>query len=254
MTLYGWRQGVVAFGALVTIWLGWNPNARFESSDGAWWDSTINFKDRDFIYIKREFQEYQTKCKKPTAILVRTTSINPLAVTSWPWYLLKPEWRVPYLPAQKLKNEAAGSRRPLGGEVVCPSDTNNWERSQPFVVAEPPRADHPILGAWSVTSPRNSCVESGTYGTDGRYRSAGAQEIAVSEYSIAAQPSEKGFYKVVDVVVQTNGLPDCRGNVIPIGDVATFYVRFGDGNSGFMICAQESMDFCYAAARRSPTT
>lgn len=122
------------------------------------------------------------------------------------------------------------------------------------VVAEPPRADHPILGSWSVTTPRTPCVESGTYGTDGRYRSTSAQEIAVSEYTISSQPSAKGFYKIVDVIVQTNGLPDCRGNVTPIGDVATFYLRFGDGNNGFMMCAEESMGFCFAAAHRSPTT
>jgi hypothetical protein len=118
---------MVALAALI-IWLGWNPNARFESSDGAWWDSTVHFKDRNFDIIRREFQEYQTKCKKPAATLVRTTAINPLAVTSWPWYLLKQEWRVPYMPAQRIKNVAARARRPLGGEVVCPSDSTNEGR------------------------------------------------------------------------------------------------------------------------------
>ena len=120
-------------------------------------------------------------------------------------------------------------------------------------VAEPPRADHPILGAWSVTSPGSACVESGTFDMDGHYRSTSAQEIAVSEYTISSQPSEKGFYKVVDVIVQTNGLADCSGNATPIGDVATFYVRFSDANDGFMLCAKESMNACFAAAHRSPT-
>jgi hypothetical protein len=121
VTLYGWRLAIVAFGA-ITIWLGWNPNARFESSDAAWWDSTVHFKDRNFDYIKREFQEYQTKCKKPKATLVRTTAINPLAVPSWPWYFFKQEWCIPYMPAQTFTNVAGRDRRPLGGEVVCPSD------------------------------------------------------------------------------------------------------------------------------------
>jgi hypothetical protein len=122
------------------------------------------------------------------------------------------------------------------------------------VVAEPPRADHPILGPWRVTTPRTPCVESGTYDADGRYRSTSAQEIAVSEYTVSSQPSEKGFYKLVDVIVQTNGLPDCRGNVTPVGDVATVYLRFSIGNNGFMMCAEESMDLCFAAANRAPTT
>ena len=122
------------------------------------------------------------------------------------------------------------------------------------VVAEPPRADHPILGAWLVTKPRPPCVESGTYGSDGRHHATSGQEIVASEYNVSPQPSEKGFYKLVDVIVQTNGLPDCWGNVTPIGDVATIYLRFGDGNDAFMMCAKESMYFCFAAARRPPTT
>ena len=121
--------------------------------------------------------------------------------------------------------------------------------------AEPPRADHPILGTWSVTTPRTpACTEIGIFGTDGRYRSTSAQEIAISEYTISSVPDKNGFYKVVDVIVQTNGLPDCRGNVTPVGDVATFYVRFSVGNNGFMMCAEETLDFCFAAASRSPSS
>jgi hypothetical protein len=70
---------------------------------------------------------------------------------------------------------------------------------------------------------------------------------------VSSQPSERGFYKIVDVIVQTNGLPDCVGHVTPVGDVATFYLRFGDGGNAFMMCIEESMDRCFAAARRLPT-
>ncbi len=120
--------------------------------------------------------------------------------------------------------------------------------------ADPPRPDHPILGTWSITTPRTSCAENGTYGTDGRYRSTSAQEEAVSEYTVSSQPSEKGFYKFVDVIVQTNGLPDCSGHVTPVGDVASIYLRFGDGGNSFWMCVEESMDHCFAAARRVPKT
>jgi hypothetical protein len=122
------------------------------------------------------------------------------------------------------------------------------------VVAAPPRAGHPLLGAWTVTTPRTSCIESATYDIDGRHRSTSAQEVVVSEYTVSDQPSEKGFYKLVDVIVQTNALPDCSGHVTPVGDVATLYLRFSDENEGFMMCADESSDRCFAAAHRSPTT
>jgi hypothetical protein len=36
--------------------------------------------------------------------------------------------------------------------------------------------------------------------------------------------------------------------------VATFYVRFDDANDGFMMCVEESLGFCFAAAQHSPTT
>jgi hypothetical protein len=36
--------------------------------------------------------------------------------------------------------------------------------------------------------------------------------------------------------------------------VATIYLRFGDGGNSFMMCVEESMDHCFAAARRLPTT
>ena len=123
--------GAIAFGALFAIWLGWNPDARFESSDGAWWDNTVHFKGRNFGTIKWEFQEYRAKCNKPTASLVRTTEINPWVVTSWPWYIFKQEWRVPYMPAQKSKNWAPRDRRPLGARLSArPTSNNRLERSR----------------------------------------------------------------------------------------------------------------------------
>jgi len=122
------------------------------------------------------------------------------------------------------------------------------------VFAGPPRSDHPILGAWNLTTPSSACVERGIYGADGRYRSTSGQEISVSEYTISSEPSEKGFYKFVDVVLETNGLPDCSGNVMPVGDVATNYLRFGDGNNDFLMCQKESVRSCFVVARRAPTS
>jgi len=122
------------------------------------------------------------------------------------------------------------------------------------VFAGPPRPDHPVLGAWNLTNPGSSCVERGIFGADGRYRSTSGQEISVSEYTISSQPSEKGFYKYVDVVLETNGLPDCSGNVMPVGDVATNYLRFGDGNNKFLMCQEENVRSCFVVARRAPTS
>jgi hypothetical protein len=116
-----------------------------------------------------------------------------------------------------------------------------------------PRVHHPILGAWIVSLPGSPCLESDTYDSDGRSRSTSAQEISVSEYSISSEPDEKGFYKMVDVIVEANGLPDCVGSVTPVGDSSTVYLRFNDKNNQFLLCTQESMDSCFVRAERAPT-
>jgi hypothetical protein len=92
------------------------------------------------------------------------------------------------------------------------------------------------------------------FGAQGRYRATSGQEISVSEYSISSEPSEKGFYKIVDIIVETNGLPDCAGNVTPLGDTATNCLRFGDGNNDFMMCQEEKMRSCFVFGRRAPTS
>jgi hypothetical protein len=119
VTLFGWKQFLMFIGALLVIFIGWNPDARFESSDGIWWDSTVHFKGRSFHTIQSEFQDYRTKCNKPSIRLVRTTAIQGWIVTAWPWYLLKQEWRVPFGQSQKCLNIAARDCRPFGGEVEC---------------------------------------------------------------------------------------------------------------------------------------
>jgi len=48
MRLRGTYRLLATIAVAITVWLGWNPDARFESSDAQWWDSTINFKERNF--------------------------------------------------------------------------------------------------------------------------------------------------------------------------------------------------------------
>lgn len=119
MKLLGWKQLGIVVVALLVISVGWNPDARFETSDGIWWDSTMHFKGRNFDTVQSEFQDYRSKCKKSDIRLVRTMPIRGWIVTAWPWYFLQPEWRVPFGLTQKCLNVAARDCRPFGGEVEC---------------------------------------------------------------------------------------------------------------------------------------
>ena len=88
------------FGALIGVPLllfsGWNPDARFESSDAMWHDITSHIKGRGYQAITYDFNSYRSKCKRPDVTLVRTTPVAVWNIVGWPWYLMAPEWRVPY--------------------------------------------------------------------------------------------------------------------------------------------------------------
>jgi hypothetical protein len=80
----------------IFLFLGWNPDARFESSDGMWHDVTGHLKGRGFDTITFDFDDYRLKCHRPSVTLVRTTRVEAWNVVGWPWYLTASEWRAPY--------------------------------------------------------------------------------------------------------------------------------------------------------------
>jgi hypothetical protein len=116
MRLRGTYRLLAAIAVAITVWVGWNPDARFESSDAQWWDSTINFKKRNFNIIKSGFDDYRARCGKPDVRLVRTTPVQAWNVGAWPFYLLKEQWRVSFNGSRMCR---VGSRCPLSGEIEC---------------------------------------------------------------------------------------------------------------------------------------
>ena len=116
MRLRGTYRLLATIAVAITVWVGWNPDARFESSDAQWWDSTINFKKRNFNIIKSGFDDYRARCGKPDVRLVRTTPVQAWNVGAWPFYLLKEQWRVSFNGPRMCR---VGSRCPLSGEIEC---------------------------------------------------------------------------------------------------------------------------------------
>ena len=108
--------------ATTVVWVGWNPDARFESSDAQWWDSTINFKGRRFGTIKSEFDTYRIECRRPGVRLLRTTAMQAWNIGAWPFYLLKEQWRVPFNGPRMC---GVGTRCPIGGTIECGGSANN---------------------------------------------------------------------------------------------------------------------------------
>lgn len=116
--------------------------------------------------------------------------------------------------------------------------------------AAPPAANHPILGIWTLTLPDGSCSETYRFRADGTTLVTSAQEVSESEFSIPAEPSEKGFYKLVDTIVKDNGKEDCAGQVMKVGTRATNFIRFHPSGALFLMCATESMDTCIGPFHR----
>ena len=120
----------------------------------------------------------------------------------------------------------------------------------PLALAAPPSANHPILGIWKLTLPDGSCSETYRFRGDGTTLVTSAAEVSESEFSIPAEPSENGFYRLVDTIVKDNGKEDCMGQVMKVGTSATNFIRFHPSGALFLMCATESMETCIGPFRR----
>lgn len=121
--------------------------------------------------------------------------------------------------------------------------------AQPLQAA-PPAASHPILGIWRLTLPDGSCSEIYRFRGDGTSLVTSNEEVSESEFSIPAEPSAKGFYRLDDKVVKDNGKQDCNGSVTKIGSKMTHFIQFHPSGSLFVMCIAESLDACIGPFRR----
>lgn len=113
-----------------------------------------------------------------------------------------------------------------------------------FVVADPLREDHPIIGAWKITLPQLSCHEIYRFRRDGTTLVTSSEEVAESEFVMADHPSSKGFYKWVDKITKDNGKRDCSGELMQLGHVATNYILLHNSGDKFLMCEAEDIKTC----------
>ncbi len=100
-----------------------------------------------------------------------------------------------------------------------------------------------LVGTWKLDLP-NHCTE--TYYVVNNYSTlvTSGTEVSSSFYTLSATPSDKGFYKLVDRVTNTNGLKDCSGHITPHGDVSTTYLQFNELKKTAEMCTDESGAKC----------
>ena len=76
------------------------------------------------------------------------------------------------------------------------------------------------------------------------------EEVAESNYVIAASAGKTGFYKWVDTIVKDNGKKDCTGAITAPGKAITNFVQFDKTGELLIVCREESAAACFGPLRR----
>ena len=112
--------------------------------------------------------------------------------------------------------------------------------------APPPlRADHPLIGAWQITTRDGSCAETYRIDRGGTTLVTSADEVAETRFTLSDQPSAKGYYKWVDTLVKDNGKKDCGGQVTKPGKTTTNFIKMiNEAGTAFVMCGAEDGKQC----------
>ena len=109
---------------------------------------------------------------------------------------------------------------------------------------------HSIVGTWTFTIPAINCTETYSFRADGTASATSAEEIAESTYTISAEPSAGGTYKLVTTIVKDNGKKDCSGGITERGQKTTNYIRFDPSGEELTVCQTESLEGCFGPVQR----
>jgi hypothetical protein len=114
--------------------------------------------------------------------------------------------------------------------------------------ATPPRVGHPVVGKWQLQLPEG-CTEIYEIRYDGTTHVFSATEESFSEFEVTDELTPEGYYVLVDTITNTNGLPDCLGHTVPVGDRSTAYLQ-PTSDGGFRMCFDPALTSCLGPLRR----
>lgn len=111
-----------------------------------------------------------------------------------------------------------------------------------------------LYGKWTWTYAKNNCTEVYDYRRDNTARITSGEEVAESRFSISEQPDARGFYRMIDVVTQSNGKTGCDGQPggTPVGHEVTIYLLFHPAIDEMLVCQQANLNACMGPLRRVP--
>ena len=116
---------------------------------------------------------------------------------------------------------------------------------------QPSAVEQLFVGNWTLSLTNAKCTESIEFRVDGTAHVVSGSEDSISGYAIAEIPQRPGDYAWFDWMLKNNGQPDCRGNLIPVGDKAVIYMLpFPTG--GYELCRRADRADCIGVMRRAP--
>lgn len=112
-------------------------------------------------------------------------------------------------------------------------------------------AQHPLTASWSWTLPGKQCTESLQYRASGSSTSVSGAEQTQSRYEISPMPSLLGFYRIAETVTESNGQPDCAGDVHEVTNEPVIrFVQFSPKRDQLIVCRTESLKECFGPLKR----
>ncbi|MEC5212258.1 hypothetical protein RCH06_000792 [Polaromonas sp. CG_9.5] len=112
-------------------------------------------------------------------------------------------------------------------------------------------AKHPLIANWSWALPGKQCTETLRYLANGTRASTSGEEVAKSRYEVTPVPSLLGFYRVIEIVTETNGKADCAGDVHEVsGEPVTRFIQLSPKKDQLIVCKEESLKACFGPLKR----
>ena len=108
------------------------------------------------------------------------------------------------------------------------------------------RGGFSVIGEWEWNPLDGVCPERFTYRTDGMVMMQSGEERLVKTYVITKVSNDT--YRLTSTVKATNGKPDCRGDLSPVGTKSSAFVM-PTKDRGFLTCSSMDKSTCFGMAK-----
>ncbi|MES2669705.1 MAG: hypothetical protein V4673_04705 [Pseudomonadota bacterium] len=116
----------------------------------------------------------------------------------------------------------------------------------PFSAIAADRGGFSVIGEWEWNPLDGVCPERFTYRADGMVMMQSGEERLVKTYVLTRVSND--VYRLSSTVKATNGKPDCRGDLSPVGTKSSAFVMPTKGRA-FLTCTSMDKATCFGTAK-----